>query len=387
MKNILIRGPLLSNSGYGNHARQVFAYLKTLKNTKIYAEILNWGDVCWTIDENYENGIIKDILACSNMPKNNNIILDECYQICLPNEWVTINCSFNCGITAGVEADICSKNWLRFVNKMDKVIVPSLFARQTFINTSKINEIEITTKIDVIPEYFYDCFLVDSVGNHSFLDKIKTENNFLILGQLTSTNKDLDRKNIFNLIEDTIEILSEYKSTGIILKTNLSKNSFKDFYKLKNMIKEYNNVLTTLFGEKKPAIYLLHGNLTPLELRHLYSSSKIKAMISGTRGEGFGLPFLEAAACNLNIIAPDYSAYTEFLDGFYKVDYKMIKRSKPYDDIFIENCKWAEYDKNSLKENINKIMCTKRKFLKNNVLEKYNKEEVFKIYKNLLKKV
>ena len=41
-KLVMLRAPLLSNSGYGTHARQIFRWLET-KNVEVVSDILNWG--------------------------------------------------------------------------------------------------------------------------------------------------------------------------------------------------------------------------------------------------------------------------------------------------------------------------------------------------------
>ena len=52
-----------------------------------------------------------------------------------------------------------------------------------------------------------------------------------------------------------------------------------------------------------PNIYLLHGEFTNEEMNSLYNHSKIKAMVSLTKGEGFGRPLLEFTLSQKPIIA------------------------------------------------------------------------------------
>jgi hypothetical protein len=59
---------------------------------------------------------------------------------------------------------------------------------------------------------------------------------------------------------------------------------------------------------------LLHGDFSDSEVNELYNHSKVKAMVSLTKGEGFGRPLLEFSLTKKPIIASGWSAHTEFLD-------------------------------------------------------------------------
>ena len=64
MKKVLLRGPLLSNSGYGVHSRQVFEFLNSRKDIDLKCDITPWGNTSWRLkkyeDKSYKN--IPDIL-------------------------------------------------------------------------------------------------------------------------------------------------------------------------------------------------------------------------------------------------------------------------------------------------------------------------------------
>ena len=49
MANILIRGPLLTQSGYGVHSRQVFSWAES-RGHNVYAEVTPWGMTPWYIN-------------------------------------------------------------------------------------------------------------------------------------------------------------------------------------------------------------------------------------------------------------------------------------------------------------------------------------------------
>ena len=54
-KKILVEGPILTQSGYGEHARFVMRSLKSQEDVfDIYAVPLNWGQTSWLFEDNEE---------------------------------------------------------------------------------------------------------------------------------------------------------------------------------------------------------------------------------------------------------------------------------------------------------------------------------------------
>ena len=389
MKNILISGPLLSSSGYGVHCRQVFSFLRENLNIneRLHCNITNWGNSSWHLSNKYTSGLFEEIVK-SHISENvmYNKKYDQCYSIGYPDEWIFLGRK-NIGITAGVETNIVPNSWLKPINRADVVIVPSNFTKSAFIKTFKnINN------INVVPEFFYEEFLSKENIKVDLFNKIKTKNNLLIIGQITSYDRENDRKNIINSIESSARILSNVEDAGLILKLSISNNSLSDFVNLNKVLRPIIDNIRTELKEKMPKIYMLHGNLKLDELKCLYTE-KTSALLCLSKGEGFGLTLLEAASCGCPIIATNYSAYTEFLgDDFIKVDYDLqkIPRSK-ISNIFVEDSVWAIYKNKSLHECVIKFFNNKDKYsniarkLKLNIQNNFNKESVFKIYKKCLK--
>ena len=109
------------------------------------------------------------------------------------------------------------------------------------------------------------------------------------------------------------------------------------------------------FGDKSSAkIFMLHGSMTREEMTNLYKSPKLVALLSATRGEGFGLPMVEAAVAGLPVVATNWSAHTEFLkgDSFLGVNYDLaqIPDSRVDGKIFVAGSKWAEVREGNFKK-------------------------------------
>ena len=108
-----------------------------------------------------------------------------------------------------------------------------------------------------------------------------------------------------------------------------------------------------------PKIHLLHGHLTGAEISSLYTDPSVKAFISLTRGEGFGLPLLESAASGLPVITTNWSGHLDFLQKkkFIPIHYRLVEipQSKIDNRIFVEGAKWAEPIENDFKKKVKKF--------------------------------
>ena len=383
MKEILVRGPVLSNSGYGVHARQIARWLIE-RGENVTFQVLPWGDTNWLINDQFENGLIREIFKRTNF--NQNKVYDISFQIQLPHEWDTKLANYNVGITAGVETDRCNPEWIQNILMMDKVIVPSEFTKKSFTTTSSILE----NKIHVIPESFDDEFLNEEPLNVDF--DLKSKFNFLIFGQITGNNVLNDRKNIFYTIKWLCESFKNDPDVGIIIKTNAGKSSKID----KNIVRNiFSKSIQELNKGEFPKIQLLHGFLNQNEINSLYRNKKIKALVSLTRGEGYGLPLLEAASAGLPIIATNWSGHLEFLKHgkFINIDYNLetIHPSRVDNKIFVKDAKWAQVIEDDFKRKIKKFRSSTENpekwayDLSLKIKNSYNFKSIVNLYENEFK--
>ncbi len=136
MKSVLLRAPVLTLSGYGTHARQIAKWLFRVASEThqldITTEPLPWGKTHLMLDPEAEDGLIGQILQASGNKKN---FYDVTIQLQLPNEFNPFLGNFNIGVTAGVETDKCNPAWIDAINRMDMLIVPSEFTKQTFLSS------------------------------------------------------------------------------------------------------------------------------------------------------------------------------------------------------------------------------------------------------------
>ena len=347
MKNVIIRAPLLSYSGYGTHARQVFRWLLTKKNINVYTAIVPWGITPWMINPEFENGLVEKIMEKSQPVDG--IKCDVSIQLQLPNEWDPNFADVNIGMSAFVETDKCNPAWLDCCNKMDKVIVPTTHIKKVIENSG-----ECLTEVEVVPESFYDEISNDKLP--PFSEKFDTDFNFLVFGQFTGNAPENDRKNLFNTMKWLCEIFRDDSSVGIIFKTNSGKNTKIDKTLTERLVRQLIKEVRT---GPYPKIHFLHGAMSSKEIASLYRCPSVKALVSLTRGEGFGLPLLEAAASGLPVIATKWSGHLDFLNlgKFIPVDYILedIPKSRIDNQIFIAGAKWANVSEKSVKQRLKKF--------------------------------
>jgi glycosyltransferase involved in cell wall biosynthesis len=231
--------------------------------------------------------------------------------------------NFNIGITAGVETTVIPKEFIDGANKMDLILVPSQFTKSLFDKTQfqeqdkKSGQVIRTFKTEKPVEVLFEGVDVDTYINYpksekDILEGIETDFNFLFVGHWLKGNLGQDRKDVGMVIKTfatVFKYLPKDKRPGLILKTSHAGFSVIDRETTREKIE---NVLREL-GDDVPSIYLLHGDLKDTEMAELYNHSKVKAMVSFTKGEGYGRPLAEFATTGKPILVSKWSGHVDFL--------------------------------------------------------------------------
>jgi glycosyltransferase involved in cell wall biosynthesis len=213
------------------------------------------------------------------------------------------------------------------------------------------------TKLTIIPEAFSDTCLVTK--ENLPIDKLPTfatAFNFLLFGQITGNNSYNDRKNTFFTLKWLFEEFKDQEDVGIVLKTNSGRNSLIDKNHTVQIVKQ---VINEARKGAFPRVHLLHGEMSDLEVAALYQHPQIKALVALTRGEGYGLPILEAAASGLPVIATGWSGHMDFLKHgkFVSIYYQLgeIHQSRVDGKIFMPGARWANPSEQDFKKRVAKF--------------------------------
>ena len=395
MKKVILRGPVLSQSGYGEHARLVMrSLLSQPEKFDVHILNINWGKTSWTWEDTEERRMVDEVIKKthtyinSGQPK-----FDMSVQVTIPNEWEQL-APVNIGVTAGIETNQISPVWIEKSQLMDKIIVPSTFSKQGFDETSYqvknnttgelIDNWKCETPVEVVP---YPVKKIEV--NKDFKLDLSTKFNFVTMAQWGP------RKNIEALVKWFLDEFHDDEDVGLIVKTSEKNNSSIDRENVFNRLKDF---VEKNYPEKKCKLYVLHGYLTESEVKALFAHKKVKAYCTTTHGEGWGLPMFEAAIEGLPVIASEWSAYTDFLtmpvknrgktkDKFMalKTDFVLgdVQPHAVWQGVIEEGSKWCYPKEASFKQNMRKIYknygtySKRAKQLQKHILEKYEEGKVY----------
>lgn len=318
---ILVVAPVLTRTGYGEHARFVLRSLRNFPGVELFVQPTEWGRSAWIWEDNEERDWLDSLIKTTIIHQQEGAPFDASIQVGIPNEWKKI-APINIGITAGIETTQVAPVWLERANLMDKIITVSEHSKQVFVNTSydgvhRQTGQKITLKAQTPLEVVH--YPVKKYKKVELDLDLTTDFNFLTIAQWGP------RKNIENTIRWFVEEFIDNPKVGLVVKTFAKGGSALDrrmaMNTLEKVIEKYKN--------RECKIYLLHGDMTEEEIHSLYIHPKIKALVSLSHGEGYGLPHFEAAYSGLPVIAPEWSGYLDFL-CMPKKDKKGIEKIKAH---------------------------------------------------------
>lgn len=348
---VVVSCPIDTYSGYGARARD---FVKALDKDKYDVKILaqRWGNTRFGYLDDHAEFELKSLIVPQLTAQP-----DVWIQVTVPNEFQKVG-KFNIGLTAGMETDICPPEWIQGCNNMDLILASSEHGKSSLTNstfdmkdekTGQLKgKLQLTTPVEVLFEGvdIQKYFKTEGKGNTELnldLDAIKESFCFLFVGHWLQGDFGHDRKNIGWTIKAFLETFKNKKNQpALILKTQSANASITD----RNAILEKIEAVRKTVKGNLPNIYLLHGELHDEEINELYNHPKVKAMITFTKGEGYGRPLLEFTTVSKPIIASGWSGHVDFLHEEYTTlvagELHNVDKSAAQKGLILQEGKWFQ---------------------------------------------
>ena len=322
----VISCPFDTYSGYGARARDIVKAIIDLDKYKVELLSQRWGETSWGFcNQNPEWNFLLGHLAKPNWQQQKP---DIWMQITIPNEFQPVG-KYNIGLTAGIEATACKPEWVEGMNRMDLNLVSSEFSKVNFENMiyekknsqtqQTMGQIKLIKPIKTVFEGvnldIYKTLTSNEFKNIN-LKEIDEQFCFLFVGHWMNGDLGHDRKNVGLLVKSFYETFKDKRGPkpALILKASTGVSSYISRDQILNKIKE---IRKNIKSSNLPNIYLLSGEFSDQEMNELYNHPKVKAMLSLTKGEGFGRPLLEFGLTGKPIMASGWSGHMDFLNPEY----------------------------------------------------------------------
>lgn len=322
----LISGPVFSRSGYGDWSTAVAKSIVRYGKFDVKIAPQRWGN-CQSkrfLDDltDPEDKVLTTKILTTQLQKQPDLFI----QLSIPNEFQRVG-KFNIGMTAGIETTIASGEFIEGVNRTDLTIALSKHAKDVFINTKMAKQHPNGQKEEVVVKKPIEvCFWGADTNIYKKTDervatvdeafsKIPEEFAFLFVGQLTHSGLYHDRKDICNLIKSFCEAFNNNNPVKpcLVLKTSGVGFSTMDRFEVMNIV---NKIRSSMKGNV-PQVYVMHGELTDIEMNAMFNHPKVKAHVSFTHGEGYGHPMLLQTLSGKPLLAPNWSGHLDFLNPKY----------------------------------------------------------------------
>lgn len=383
---VAVSAPVDTYSGYGARSRDIIKALIALQKYDISILSQRWG--------NTRTGYLAD----HNQTNISNLVIDNLQeqpdvwiQITVPNEFTPVG-KYNIGITAGIETDLCSGNWIIGCNRMNLILTSSehskaVFEKSTFDQVNPQTKqvaakIKLEKPVEVLFEGADISTYLNKPTNDFDLSNVKESFCFLFVGHWLQGEYGQDRKNVGYTVKSFLETFkNKPKQPALLLKTSKGTSSI---ISKQSILDSINEIRKTVKG-KLPSIYLIDGDVSDNDMSNLYNNPKVKAMISLTKGEGFGRPLLEFSLTGKPIIASAWSGQIDFLSPELSIlvggTLDKVHPSAASKDMILTEAQWFTPSSVEVGRAFKAVYKHYNKVLKNSRKQGYNNKSNFSLDK------
>jgi hypothetical protein len=315
----IISCPIDTYSGYGARSRDIVKAIVEMDKYDVKILSQRWGATPFGFIKDHSEWefLTQHILTSPQLPAQPEIWM----QITVPNEFQPVG-KFNIGCTAGIETTVAPAEWIEGCGRMNlilgssehtiKVLKESKFEKRDQKTNQLVGAVEWKGENGEVIFEGANTDIYKPIKSTFDLSNVKEDFAYLFVGHWINGALGEDRKNVGLLIKAFYETFkNKSKKPALILKTSQVGSSYMDRDEL---IKKIQAIRATVKSNNIPNVYLLHGEFTDEEMNQIYNHSKVKAMVSLTKGEGFGRPLLEFSLVNKPIITTNWSGHTDYLN-------------------------------------------------------------------------
>jgi glycosyltransferase involved in cell wall biosynthesis len=333
---VIWRGPVLDATGYGTASRE-YALALDRQGVDVKIETYTWN-FPFTIENREKKERLQQLIekpSSNNKPKiliyhSPPAFIDKKerakYEYCLLNTvW---------------ETNKIPESWKAILQTFDAVCVPCTH------NIKALRNSDVSIPVFLVP-HGADTAIYRPDNPRTTLSE--GEGRFVFVSVFDFQH----RKNPESLLRAYWEVFTSDDQVLLVIKTYGSSRK-----EIRSVIKNYKRKLG--FGENTAPLYVMTGICEEKQLKGLYTAGD--AFVLPTRGEGVGLPFIEALSSGLPVIATGWGGQMDFLNekNSFLVKYKLESPSismnsenaisTTYPSFAEKGQLWAEADIEHLKQ-------------------------------------
>lgn len=313
MAELLIKAPLYGSSGYATAARHFIWAVANQTTDKILLEPLKWISG-FPVGERPDMLVgLKALERTSDLNRANATLL----HWTVAEEYLgRQGCQRAIGHTT-FETNTLLRSFVEGCNRMDYLIVPTAFNQLAFVQAG------VKIPIQVIPEG------VDSswfTPEGPILKQVPPRFTFLVVGQLNY------RKGIDLAINAFLDVFGQRDDVQLLLRCHVNMGKPADLDQIRAFVKVLRENYRAGF---EGGNLLVVDSVYDLHLPALYRSAQV--LLAPFRGEGWGLPLIEALSCEVPVIATHWSGPTAYLqpDMASLLDYQLKPIPSNVPDYFL----------------------------------------------------
>jgi len=311
--------PFDTYSGYGARARDIVKSIIDLDRYDVKLLSQRWGNTPFGFTTDHKEWEYLNDLRVQGVAQGQKP--DLWMQITIPSEFQPVG-KYNIGCTAGIESTGCDHTWIEGLNRMDMNFVSSKHSKKVFTEVgfeqrdqqgrTTGHVLKSTKPIEVVFEGYNEDVYKYLPKVDLDLSAIKESFCYLFVGHWMQGDMGHDRKNVGLMIDYFFQTFKNKKSRpALILKASTGRNSYMSREAILNKI---GKIKRQYINDDLPNVYVLNGGLTDQQMNELYNHPKVKAMVSFTKGEGFGRPLQEFCLSKKPLIVSGWSGHMDFVE-------------------------------------------------------------------------